>query len=420
MKKNNPRILNMAEAPDRFGTERHDQKFAVSYSYPVCFTHDLFNPDNPVFESTVRSCGEPGPYRMIVYIDGGVAEAHPDLNDKVRAYIETRLGPGSLIMEPELVPGGERSKNGWNVVQNIIARIGSARLCRHSFVVAIGGGSVIDMVGFAASLVHRGIRMIRVPTTVLGQNDAGVGVKTGMDEHGMKNFVGTFAPPFAVLNDYDFLRTLKDKYWIGGLAEAFKVAIIKDADFFDFLSENAVLLGKRDGGLIEEVVKRTALLHLNHIRSGGDPFETGTARPLDFGHWAAHRLEVLSGYRLGHGQAVALGMALDCYYAAVCQRISRSELDRILTAIGETGLPLWDHLLEARNTAGELEIVKGLAEFREHLGGHLTITLPDGVGNKIEIHEVDTEIVEDGVRFLRKINSACSLAAIPQCALRTA
>ena len=210
-------------------------------------------------------------------MDDGVTRAWPDLSQRITSYLGARPDLCDLAYEPETVPGGERAKNGWNVVKNIMAAIGNRRLCRHSFVLAIGGGSVLDMVGFAASLVHRGVRLIRMPTTVLGQCDAGVGVKNGMDEHGMKNFVGTFAPPAAVINDYSFLSTLSPRYWLGGVSEAFKVALIEDAEFFGYLCEHAEQIRARDEAVMEKAVHTTAILHLEHIRTNGDPFELGVA-----------------------------------------------------------------------------------------------------------------------------------------------
>lgn len=244
--------------------------------------------------------------------------------------------------------------------------------------------------------------MIRVPTTVLAQNDAGVGVKNGIDHRGMKNFAGTFAPPFAVLVDSRFLETLPEKYWTGGIAEAFKVAIIKDAGFFDFLCRNSGKLNKKDETAINTLVKRCAVLHLDHIRNNGDPFEFGSARPLDFGHWSAHKLEVLSGYEIGHGQAVSIGIAMDSYYAAEIGLITKSERDTIVDALDKTGLPVWSDFLEKRTAEGGLEILEGLREFQEHLGGELNITLPDGIGQKVEIHEMDQDIIKAAICYLKQ------------------
>lgn len=381
------------------------QRFEVPYEYPVYFTRNLFSPTNPLLADVLDRSGEGLRHRMLAYVDDGVAAADRKLIPALLAYLAGHSNVCELARPPETVPGGERTKNGWNVVQSIMATIGHAHLCRHSLILTIGGGSVLDMVGFAASLVHRGIRLIRVPTTVLAQCDAGVGVKNGMDEHGMKNFVGTFAPPFAVLVDFHFLRTLKPKYWTGGIAEAFKVALIKDARLFAYLCRHVRHLRRRDEATIEHVVKRTATLHLDHIRRGGDPFEFGSARPLDFGHWAAHKLEILSNYRLGHGQAVAIGVALDSCYAASKGFLTAAQRDRILDALAATGLPVWDELLEEKGDGGENVILRGLDEFREHLGGRLTITLPRGIGHKVEMHEVDTDCMNACIGFLKRAAS---------------
>jgi 3-dehydroquinate synthase len=258
------------------------------------------------------------------------------------------------------------------------------------------------VVGFAASTVHRGLRLIRIPSTVLAQDDAGVGVKNGVNEHGMKNFAGTFAPPFAVMIDYLLLRTLQTKYWLGGVAEAFKVAIIKDAGFFDYLCLHAAKLRGRDETVIEETGKRCAILHLKHIGTNGDPFEFGTARPLDFGHWSAHRLEALSGYKIGHGQAVSIGIAMDSFYASQIGLLSDKQFTAIIDGLEETGLPIWSDLLEQRRHDGRLEILQGLDDFQEHLGGRLTVTLPNGIGRKIEVHDMDSTIVERAISYLKQ------------------
>ena len=284
-------------------------------------------------------------------------------------------------------------------------------MCRQSFVIAIGGGSVLDMVGFGASLVHRGVRLVRMPTTVLAQNDAGVGVKNGMNEHGMKNFLGTFAPPFAVINDFAFLSTLPGAHWTGGIAEAFKVALIKDREFFDFLCSNASAFARRQLGPMEELIRRCAMLHLDHIAKNGDPFEMGTARPLDFGHWSAHKLETLSEYRITHGEAVAAGIALDSHYAMKRGLISRADLSRILKALLDCGLSIWYPEMSERDGDGQLAILQGLRDFQEHLGGALTVTLPDSIGKKCEVHHVNVDDIEEGVLWLRNFAAASERGA---------
>ena len=377
------------------------QKFAVSFEYPVHFARGALAGDNPLLADTLDRLHESRRHRAAVFVDSGVAASHGQLMSDIREYFHSRPGKIELAGAPIVVPGGEAAKASWEPVREVMWTLGNLHLDRQSFVIAIGGGAMLDMVGFAASIVHRGLRMVRLPTTTLAQNDAGIGVKNGMNEHGQKNFVGTFAPPFAVINDSDFLATLSQRDWIGGAAEAFKVALIRDAGFFDFLCEHAAALRGRDAAAMETLVRRCAVLHLEHIRDGGDPFEFGSARPLDFGHWSAHKLELMSSHAMGHGQAVAVGLALDSYYAMSRKLISPADLERILRALLECGLPVWCEPLSQRDTAGQLVVLEGLDQFREHLGGLLCVTLPDGIGRGTEVHHVDYDVVEQGVEFLR-------------------
>ena len=385
----------------RFPYDQFNERFAVPYEYPVYFTHDLFHPENPLLAAALDRLKEQRRHRVIVFVDSGVTGSDRKVLPAIEKYFDLRSDALSLVCRPLVIKGGEGAKNGWEGVKRVMKTLGDCHMDRQSFVMAIGGGSVLDMVGFAAALVHRGLRMVRLPTTVLAQNDAGIGVKNGMNERGQKNFVGAFAPPFAVINDFTFLRTLKIGDWTGGVSEAFKVAIIKDADFFAFLCRNARRLRARNMKVMEEVVRRCAILHLEHIHRGGDPFEMGSARPLDFGHWAGHRLEMLSGNRLGHGQAVAVGIALDSCYAMRKGLLTRAELSKILSAMSTVGLPVWHPLLARKNSRGVREIIVGLEHFREHLGGRLTLTLPSRLGNRCEVNEMDGRTLEAAVGLLR-------------------
>ncbi|HUS90656.1 MAG TPA: 3-dehydroquinate synthase [Phycisphaerae bacterium] len=395
--------MNDASSDSPRGPDKADvyhQRISVPFDYPVHFAHHVLAGDNELLAGVLDRLGEGRRHRAIVYVDEGLAAAQGDVVDRIKEYFHARPRRLELAGPPQLVPGGEVAKNGWAVVRDILTTAGNLHLDRQSFVVAFGGGAVLDMVGFAASLVHRGLRLVRVPTTTLAQNDAGVGVKNGMDEHGQKNYIGTFAPPFAVVNDFEFLRTLADRDWVGGIAEAFKVALIKDVEFFRFLCDRAGDLRRRDQAAMEHCVRRCAILHLEHIRAGGDPFEFGSARPLDFGHWIGHKLETMSDYRLGHGQCVAIGLAVDSFYAMRQGLLGEGDFERILTGLTDCGLPVWSELLRCRAADGTLEILRGLEDFREHLGGSLNITLPDTLGRKCEVHEVHPAVIEDAVEHL--------------------
>jgi len=377
------------------------QAFSVSYEYPVVFTHGLFSPANKTLEEVAGRLGEQRRHRIVAFIDDGMAEVRPGLASEIEACFAARPSVFELVAPPRPVPGGERCKNNAQVISDMLAVLAVNKMDRHSFVLAVGGGAVLDGVGFATALFHRGLRLIRVPTTVLAQNDAGVGVKNAINFLQTKNLLGTFAPPFAVLNDLDFLRTLPDTAWTDGIAEAFKVAIIKDEPFFLRLCDLAPRLKARDGTAMEELVFRCAELHLEHIRSNGDPFEFGRARPLDFGHWSAHKLEQMSDYAVSHGAAVAIGIALDSFYAMRRKWITSGQFEAVHDGLCRAGFSLWNDLLERRGGDGSFEILSGLREFQEHLGGDLCVTMPRGLGAKFEIHEMDRGLIEEAIEELK-------------------
>jgi len=311
----------------------------------------------------------------------------------------------TLAAPVTIVPGGEQVKDDPKTAQRLLQAIHEAALCRHSYVAAVGGGAVLDVAGYAASTVHRGVRLIRLPTTVLSQDDSGVGVKNGINAYGQKNYLGTFSPPFAVINDFSFLSTLSDRDWRGGIAEAVKAALIKDREFFDVIEQRAADLVARNMTAMEMVIRRSAALHLAHIATGGDPFEMGSSRPLDFGHWAAHKLERLSNHRLRHGQAVAIGLALDTTYSYLAGALTESDWRRIVALLQALGLPVFApelgrHLDEDNHAAS---ILRGLDEFREHLGGRLTIMLLRGIGEPFDAHDIRKDLVVRSIDMLRSI-----------------
>jgi 3-dehydroquinate synthase len=371
-----------------------DQAVRVSFRYPVHFTTDLFSPNNSLLRDVLAGDGLPtGSSKVLCVVDSGVAEHHLSVPGAIAAYFEPSAGPLALVAPPVIVNGGESVKNDPARVTSVHRAIHEYGIDRHAYVLAVGGGALLDMVGYAAATAHRGVRLVRVPTTVLSQNDSGIGVKNSVNAFGKKNFLGTFAPPFAVFNDFTFLTTLSDRDWRAGISEAIKVALLKDATFFAFLEEHATPLVERDMAAMQWLVYRCADLHLEHIATSGDPFELGSSRPLDFGHWAAHKLEQLSNYELRHGEAVAIGLALDATYAHLIGLLPEADWRRILDLIVAVGLPLHVHELDMSALDGTRAILTGMEEFREHLGGQLTIMLLEGIGRGIEVHEMDSGLI---------------------------
>ncbi|MBG1269145.1 3-dehydroquinate synthase [Nostoc sp. WHI] len=380
-----------------------NQCVRVIFNYDVHFTRGLFQLDNPLLAQVIAADGETTPKQVLAVVDGGLLQHQNGLLKKLSVYAQDYGDVLRLSGEPMIVPGGEAVKNDSRFIEQIHQIIDEVGLCRHSYVLAIGGGAVLDMAGYAAATAHRGIRLLRVPTTVLGQNDSGVGVKNGINAFGKKNFLGTFMPPYAVLNDFDFLTSLDDRDWRSGIAEAVKVALIKDVDFFDFIMTYADRLANRDMDIMEKLIYRCSQLHLEHIAGGGDPFEMGSSRPLDFGHWAAHKLEHLTNYSLRHGEAVAIGVALDTTYSYLTGRLLRSEWQRVLSTLKKLGFSLYVSALSEQLDQPDHPycLFRGLTEFREHLGGKLTITLLEGIGQGIEVHQVDLSLYKDAISMLQ-------------------
>jgi 3-dehydroquinate synthase len=384
----------------------HWQRFSVPYEYPVVFTEGVFDPDNPVLRDVLCRL-EPGKrHRVVVFVDDGLSAGRAPLAEAIAQYAQRHSDAMELACAPVAVPGGEKIKSDLHFVESVQQTLFDLHLDRHSFVIAVGGGAVLDAIGLVASTTHRGVRHIRVPTTVLAQNDSGVGVKNGVNLQGVKNFVGTFAPPFAVLNDMEFIVTLPERDKIAGMAEAVKVALIRDAEFFGWIERHMDDLATFERAAMATMIRRCAELHMRQISQGGDPFESGSARPLDYGHWSAHKLESLTRHHVRHGEAVAIGMALDARYSVLAGLLAQGEETRICALLEYLGFELWHPALAKTGANGDWVILEGLREFQEHLGGELSVTLLAGIGAGVEVHEIDRERMRQAMAWLKDRASA--------------
>lgn len=373
----------------------------ITFQHRVAFTHGAFDTKNHTLRDLVAdACELGGKSKVLVLLDGGVADSNPRLVEQISQYFAVHADTLNLVTEPMVITGGEPSKNNWGLVEKIWQAIEFHKVCRHSYIVAIGGGAFLDLAGFGAATAHRGIRLIRMPTTTLSQGDGGVGVKNGVNYFGKKNWVGTFSVPFAIVNDLEFLSSLPERACRDGIIEAIKVSLIRDENFYQFILEHAEALGRLEKHPLETTIRRSAENHVDHIASSGDPFEYGSARPLDFGHWAAHKLEQISNFSVSHGEAVAIGMALDLLYSVEIGLLKKDVAEEILSLITTVGFTLWSDFLDAEER-GRPVVLAGLEEFREHLGGQLTITLIPGIGEKLEVHEMDEVAILRAMTSLR-------------------
>ena len=374
----------------------------LRHEHRLIFTRDVFAPENLTLAEALTP-REPGEQvRALVVWDGGLVKAFPDFEQRIFKWFSARGDSVRLAADPISLPGGEAVKNDFRRLEQLWSAIERARLCRHSYVVAVGGGAVLDLVGFAAATAHRGIPLVRLPTTSLSQADGGIGVKTGVNFFGKKNWLGSFGVPHAVINDLTLLHGLPVRERRAGLIEAIKVALIRDAAFFEYIAARVESLAVFEPEPFEAVVRESARQHLEHIATAGDPFERGSARPLDFGHWAAHKLEQISGFQLSHGEAVAIGMALDLIYATRSGLLPGAIAERIFGILHRLGFMLYSPALDLRGPSGERQVLDGLEEFREHLGGRLSIPMIRAPGDRLELHEMDAKLVDAAIDELKK------------------
>ncbi len=378
-----------------------ERTIQVTWRHQVFFTHHVFDAANPVLKDVLTKDGGRSRHKALIILDEALAKAQPALVPKIEAYFAAYATSLVLVCPPLVIEGGERTKNSYFHVSEIQSQVDRYHIDRHSYVIAVGGGALLDMVGLAAATAHRGVRHSRTPTTALAQDDSGVGVKHGINAVGEENFIGSFCPPFAVINDFQFLTSLTPRDKRGGYVEAVKVACIRDAEFFATLERDALDLRAFEPAAMQRLIHRCAELHMNHIATSGDAFEFGSARPLDFGHWSAHKLEQLSEYKLRHGEAVAVGIALDSLYSRNLGFLDPASAERILSLLETLGFELFANELLYTDSDGGLIVLNGLEEFREHLGGELTITLLQAIGRGFEVHEMSLPHVLAAIHELK-------------------
>ncbi len=366
----------------------------VSWQHRVLFTEHVFDQTNLTLRDNLSRDEQVSTRRALVVLDESLAAAQPTFSAQIENYFRCQSGGTMLVSPPLICKGGEQTKASWSSVVEIHAAIDRHHIDRHSYLIAVGGGALLDMAGLAAATAHRGVRHIRIPTTTLSQCDSGVGVKNGINAFGKKNFIGTFAPPFAVINDFQLLATLPPRDLRAGFVEAVKVACIRSRDFFESLEAQSAALARFEPEAMRNLIRRCAELHMDHIAKNGDPFEFGSARPLDFGHWAAHKLEQMSGFSLRHGEAVAIGIALDVIYARRAGFLNAASAERVLRLLAGLGFELFTLDLQRE------ELLTGLEEFREHLGGRLAITLLRDIGVGFEVNEMKLTILREAIAEL--------------------
>ena len=357
-------------------------------SFDVCFASNLTHADNKVLQAALagrRALLVTTPTVARLYGDRTLPR-HPDLRVAVLAL-------------------SERTK-AIEAVLDVCRLAQELKLDRRSVLVAFGGGVCSDVVGFAASMIRRGITHIRVPTTLVGQIDAGVGLKTGVNFCAGKNYLGSFHPPERVLVDPTFLGTLPARELRQGLAEMVKIALVRDPALFATLEEWGLRLLEsrfRDPAAVaEHAIHRSVALMLTEL--GANPFENRTLeRLVDMGHTISPELESASGFMLPHGEAVAVDIALTCALGVELRMLDEEDAQRTMALLERLGLPTDHELLDAALCR------RALQSAALHRGGRLNLVVPTAIGSADFVRDpavVTDEILERGIRRLRAMPAA--------------
>ena len=373
-------LISMTASPD---SNRFDVSFAVPFVHRLRFTQDVLGADSGTLLELLESSEGKLP-RVQFWIDECLAQSRPDLKQRINAFVRNHGDRLISTGNVQLVPGGEITKNDIHILERMLKVFNAADLDRRCYVVVIGGGAVLDAVGFAVAIAHRGLRLIRLPTTTLAQADSGIGVKNSVNLFNKKNWLGTFAVPWGVINDAALLESLGDRDFICGFSEAVKVSLLKDPGMFTRLCDTAGAIRRREKAPSQTMIRESARWHLQHITRGGDPFEMNEARPLDYGHWSAHKLETMTQFALRHGEAVAMGVAIDTVYSSLAHGLDPRDAQRVLDCLADLGFKLHDPALDDADL-----LFQGMEEFRQHLGGRLTLTMLQAVGQPIDVHAID-------------------------------
>nr|WP_314144340.1 sedoheptulose 7-phosphate cyclase [uncultured Rhodococcus sp.] len=367
--------------------------------YHVIAARNLFSPENTQLLDGCSAAPLTRGDRRLVVIDSNVDRIH---GDRIRGYLEHHGVAASFVS----MRADETVKEWSSVIRVVDAMNGFGIDRRREPVIAIGGGVLLDVVGFAASVYRRGTPYIRIPTTLIGLVDAGVGVKTGVNYGMGKNRLGTYAPAIATYVDRAFLRTLDDRHLSNGLAEILKMALIKSVDLFELLETYGQrLIDDNFQGTSTEldtaatqVIAESIHLMLEELQP--NLWESCLERCVDYGHTFSPTLEMEALPALLHGEAVSIDMALTSALGFLRGSLSSDDLDRILTVMKRLGLPVWNDVL---STDGVLDAA--LADTIRHRDGRQRLPLPVGIGGHHFANDVTNEEIASALSLLARKNA---------------
>lgn len=343
----------------------------ADYGYAIQVAEDIFDPASDVLADAV------GGRHSLFVLSPSIDRLY---GARIRAYLAARLDPAVTRMH--VCPSGEHNKTLDSVV-SLCEAARAAAMDRDGLFVAVGGGIVLDMVGFAASIYRRGTKYIKLPTTLVGQVDVAVGVKTGVNAFRSKNILGNYYPAYATINDPKFLKTLPERELRCGMAEVIKMALVADADLFDRIEA-----GLGNGGPIDFSGWDYGIYYQAMLRMAQELqpnlLEADLERIVDFGHTFSMRFEIDSDHQVLHGEAVAIDMALSCCVARVLGLLSAHDCDRAVAMIRRAGLDIWDPALcrveGLRRSIGEVQLHRKA----------VNLVLPTAIGQATFVKQAET------------------------------
>ena len=303
--------------------------------------------------------------------------------------VQQALAQAGAQTVPVLIEDGEQAK-GWATLDRVIDALLAARLGRDALIVALGGGVVGDLAGFAAAVYQRGIPFIQLPTTLLAQVDSSVGGKTAINHARGKNMVGAFHQPLAVIADVACVDTLPDRELRAGIAEVIKHGFILDLQFVTWLEANVDKLLVRDRAALEHAVRRSCELKAQVVAA--DERESGLRAILNFGHTFGHAIEAGVGYgQWLHGEAVAAGMVMAADLSARAGSLRREDADRVKALVARAGLPVKGPNLAVERYLELMQVDKKAA------GGKVRFILLDGLGRALLRGDLDARLVRESI-----------------------
>ncbi|KSU60357.1 hypothetical protein AS034_16065 [[Bacillus] enclensis] len=345
----------------------------LKVEYHITETSDVFNVNNLTIQQNCKS------KKLLIVTSPTVYRLY---GHQITEYLSYHFSEDSYKII--VIETTEENKDFDNVMK--ICEAGkNFGLDRRSLLVAIGGGILMDMVGFAASMYKRKIDYIRIPTTLVGQIDAGVGVKTGVNFKGSKNFIGAFHPPYSVINDTSLLYTLEKDELICGLAEIIKMGIIVDAQLFELVNTYGFsLVDSNFQGNLEaanSINQKAVQRMLEQLES--NLFELFLERLVDFGHTFSPFIEEFSNYQIKHGIAVGYDMAISTEISYLLNRISKKDRDKILTTLMKIGINIYH-----KETFIAEKMWNSLNNIVLHRGNKLNLVIPTGIGQSDFLREL--------------------------------